>query len=141
MESSLGELAAGCRCRGDRGFDGILEDDHDSEYRYESLPIAALQGLDRDSRFVYIGTFSMVLFPALRIGYVVIPAGLVPRLTAARESMDIFPPRSSRLSSRTSSTRGTSPAISTGHGSSIGSDGASSSTPSWSCFRPGSPTA
>jgi GntR family transcriptional regulator/MocR family aminotransferase len=70
----------------------ILEDDYDSEYRYDSLPIAALQGLDRDARVVYIGTFSKVLFPALRIGYVVVPADLVARFAAARESMDIFPP-------------------------------------------------
>ena len=42
----------------------IFEDDYDSEYRYESLPIASLQGLDRDARVIYIGTFSKVLFPA-----------------------------------------------------------------------------
>jgi GntR family transcriptional regulator/MocR family aminotransferase len=70
----------------------ILEDDYDSEYRYESLPVAALQGLDRDSRVVYIGTFSKVLFPALRLGYIVIPADLVARFAAVREAMDIFPP-------------------------------------------------
>jgi GntR family transcriptional regulator/MocR family aminotransferase len=70
----------------------ILEDDYDSEYRYESHPIASLQGLDRDSRVVYIGTFSKVLFPGLRIGYIVIPSELVPRFAAVREVMDIFPP-------------------------------------------------
>jgi len=70
----------------------VLEDDYDSEYRYESLPVASLQGLDRDDRVVYIGTFSKVLFPALRIGYIVIPADLVPRFAAVREVMDIFPP-------------------------------------------------
>jgi GntR family transcriptional regulator / MocR family aminotransferase len=70
----------------------IIEDDYDSEYRYESLPIAALQGLDRDSRVIYIGTFSKVLFPALRLGYIVIPADLVDRFAAVREAMDIFPP-------------------------------------------------
>ena len=70
----------------------ILEDDYDSEYRYESLPVAALQGLDRDSRVLYIGTFSKVLFPALRLGYLVIPADLVARFAAVREAMDIFPP-------------------------------------------------
>ena len=70
----------------------ILEDDYDSEYRYESLPIAALQGLDRDGRVIYIGTFSKVLFPALRLGYLVIPPDLVPRFAAVREAMDIFPP-------------------------------------------------
>ena len=70
----------------------IIEDDYDSEYRYESLPVAALQGLDRDSRVIYIGTFSKVLFPALRLGYIVIPADLVGRFAAVREAMDIFPP-------------------------------------------------
>src|SRR5262245_1052353 len=65
----------------------ILEDDYDSEYRFESLPIASLQGLDRDARVVYIGTFSKVLFPALRLGYLVVPADLVGRFVAAREAM------------------------------------------------------
>jgi GntR family transcriptional regulator / MocR family aminotransferase len=70
----------------------IIEDDYDSEYRYESQPIAALQGLDRDARVVYIGTFSKVLFPALRVGYLVIPPDLVARFSAVRETMDICPP-------------------------------------------------
>jgi GntR family transcriptional regulator/MocR family aminotransferase len=70
----------------------IVEDDYDSEYRYESQPIASLQGLDRDSRVIYIGTFSKVLFPALRVGYLVIPPDLVPRFGQIREAMDIFPP-------------------------------------------------
>ncbi|HET8646422.1 MAG TPA: PLP-dependent aminotransferase family protein [Vicinamibacteria bacterium] len=70
----------------------IVEDDYDSEYRYDSQPIAALQGIDRDARVVYIGTFSKVLFPALRVGYLVIPADLVDRFAAVREAMDICPP-------------------------------------------------
>jgi GntR family transcriptional regulator/MocR family aminotransferase len=70
----------------------IIEDDYDSEYRYESLPISSLQGLDRDSRVVYIGTFSKVLFPALRLGYVAIPGDLVARFAAVRDATDIFPP-------------------------------------------------
>jgi len=70
----------------------ILEDDYDSEYRYGSLPIASLQGLDRGSRVLYIGTFSKVLFPALRLGYLVIPPDLVARFAAVRDAMDIFPP-------------------------------------------------
>jgi GntR family transcriptional regulator/MocR family aminotransferase len=70
----------------------IIEDDYDSEYRYESLPIASLQGLDRDSRVLYVGTFSKVLFPALRLGYIVIPADLVARFVAVRDATDIFPP-------------------------------------------------
>ena len=70
----------------------IIEDDYDSEYRYESLPIASLQGLDRDARVIYVGTFSKVLFPALRLGYVVLPADLVARFAAVRDATDIFPP-------------------------------------------------
>jgi GntR family transcriptional regulator / MocR family aminotransferase len=69
----------------------IIEDDYDSEYRYESAPIASLQGLDRYSRVIYIGTFSKVLFPSVRIGYVVIPPDLVDRFVAVRQAMDIFP--------------------------------------------------
>ena len=69
----------------------IIEDDYDSDYRYESLPIASLQGLDRDARVLYVGTFSKVLFPALRVGYLVVPPDLAPRFAAVRDAMDIFP--------------------------------------------------
>lgn len=69
----------------------IIEDDYDSEYRYEGAPIASLQGLDRFSRVIYIGTFSKVLFPSIRVGYVVIPPDLVDRFVAVRQAMDIFP--------------------------------------------------
>jgi GntR family transcriptional regulator/MocR family aminotransferase len=70
----------------------IIEDDYDSEYRYESMPIASLQGMDVNSRVLYIGTFSKVLFPSIRIGYIVIPPDLVERFVAVRFAMDIFPP-------------------------------------------------
>ena len=70
----------------------ILEDDYDSEYRFGGRPIASLQGLDADERVIYIGTFSKVLFPALRMGYIVVPPDLIPAFRAAREAMDIFPP-------------------------------------------------
>ncbi len=69
----------------------IVEDDYDSEYRYESMPIASLQGLDRNSRVVYIGTFSKTLFPALRLGYLVLPPDLVDHFAAVRRALDIFP--------------------------------------------------
>jgi GntR family transcriptional regulator / MocR family aminotransferase len=68
----------------------IIEDDYDSEYRYQGAPIASLQGLDRYSRVIYIGTFSKVLFPSVRVGYVVIPPDLVDRFVAVRQAMDIF---------------------------------------------------
>ena len=68
----------------------IIEDDYDSEYRFGSRPIASLQGLDTDARVIYIGTFSKVMFPALRLGYMVLPKDLVPAFSAAREAADIF---------------------------------------------------
>lgn len=68
----------------------ILEDDYDSEYRYASRPLAALQGLDTASRVIYIGTFSKVLFPSLRIGYMVVPRELRDDFLRHRESIDLF---------------------------------------------------
>jgi GntR family transcriptional regulator/MocR family aminotransferase len=59
----------------------IVEDDYDSEYRYEGKPLMALQGLDNDHRVIYIGTFSKVLFPSLRLGYLVVPPDLVENFT------------------------------------------------------------
>jgi len=69
----------------------VLEDDYDSEVRHDSQPIASLQGLDTDQRVIYIGTFSKVLFPALRVGYLVIPPDLLARFRRVRDAMDIFP--------------------------------------------------
>lgn len=74
----------------------IVEDDYDSEYRYDSLPIASLQGLDTHNRVIYTGTFSKVLFPSLRLGYVVAPSDLVERFAALRQSMDICPSHSNQ---------------------------------------------
>jgi GntR family transcriptional regulator/MocR family aminotransferase len=70
----------------------IIEDDYDSEYRYESMPIASLHGLDANARVIYLGTFSKVLFPSLRLGYIVIPPDLVDRFLAIRRAMDLAPP-------------------------------------------------
>lgn len=70
----------------------IVEDDYDSEFRYDSKPIASLQGLDHSSRVIYIGTFSKVLFPSLRVGYIVIPSDLVDHFVAVRHAMDVSPP-------------------------------------------------
>lgn len=61
----------------------VLEDDYDSEYRYIGYPLAALQGLDTTNRVIYVGTFSKVMFPALRLGYVVVPPDLVEPFTTA----------------------------------------------------------
>ena len=68
----------------------IIEDDYDSEYRFGSRPIASLQGLDTNARVIYIGTFSKVMFPALRVGYIVVPKDLVPAFSAARDAADVF---------------------------------------------------
>ena len=62
----------------------ILEDDFDSEYRFESKPIPALQGLDHNGRVIYVGTFSKVLFPSLRLGYLIVPDDLLDSFVAAR---------------------------------------------------------
>jgi GntR family transcriptional regulator/MocR family aminotransferase len=69
----------------------IVEDDYDSEYRYESMPVASMQGLDPGARVIYIGTFSKVLFPALRLGYIVIPPALIPSFLAVRQANDLCP--------------------------------------------------
>jgi GntR family transcriptional regulator/MocR family aminotransferase len=69
----------------------IVEDDYDSEYRYESMPVASMQGLDSGSRVIYIGTFSKTLFPALRLGYIVIPPALVSRFLVVRQANDLSP--------------------------------------------------
>lgn len=55
----------------------IIEDDYDSEFRYEGKPLMALQGLDNYNRVIYVGTFSKVLFPSMRLGYLVVPKDLV----------------------------------------------------------------
>ena len=57
----------------------IIEDDYDGEYRYVSRPLPALKSLDRDGRVLYAGTFSKVLFPSLRLAYLVVPEARVER--------------------------------------------------------------
>ena len=60
----------------------IFEDDYDSEYRYSGPPIPAMQGFDRHGLVIFAGSFSKVLFPSLRLGYLVIPPGLVSLFAA-----------------------------------------------------------
>lgn len=69
----------------------IIEDDYDSDYRYSSRPLGALQGMNGAEQVIYTGTFSKVLFPAMRIGYVVAPASLVEKFVAQRLTLDLFP--------------------------------------------------
>jgi GntR family transcriptional regulator / MocR family aminotransferase len=68
----------------------IIEDDYDSEYRFGGRPIASLQSLDSGARVIYVGTFNKVMFPALRLGYLVVPKDLVRAFSAARDATDVF---------------------------------------------------
>jgi GntR family transcriptional regulator/MocR family aminotransferase len=70
--------------RAERSGCWIIEDDYDGEFRYDARPLAALKSLDRTDRVVYIGTFSKVIFPALRLGYMVLPLGLRQAFVAAK---------------------------------------------------------
>ena len=67
----------------------IIEDDYDSEYRYGDRPIPAPQGLDKSDSVLYIGTFSKVLFPSLRIGYLVLPKSLILPFARAKWLSDV----------------------------------------------------
>jgi GntR family transcriptional regulator/MocR family aminotransferase len=62
----------------------ILEDDYDSEYRYAGRPLPAMQGLDRHGLVLFAGSFSKVLFPSLRLGYLVVPDDLVASVEAVQ---------------------------------------------------------
>jgi GntR family transcriptional regulator / MocR family aminotransferase len=66
----------------------IIEDDYDSEFRYQGRPLAALQGLDQAGRVVYVGTFNKLMFPALRLAYLIAPPELAERFVAARTLVD-----------------------------------------------------
>ena len=65
----------------------IVEDDYDSEFRFSGQSIPALQGLETDAPVIYIGTFSKTLYPALRLGYVVLPPPLVQALKTAHAEL------------------------------------------------------
>jgi GntR family transcriptional regulator/MocR family aminotransferase len=67
----------------------IVEDDYDGEFHYDGRPLESLQGLDREGRIVYIGTFSRTVFASLRIGYLIAPPSLVPAFTAAKWLSDL----------------------------------------------------
>jgi GntR family transcriptional regulator/MocR family aminotransferase len=66
----------------------IIEDDEDSEFRYESAPLPALQGLQSPERVIYVGSFSKKLFPGLRLGYIIVPKKFKNVFTQAKTSID-----------------------------------------------------
>jgi GntR family transcriptional regulator/MocR family aminotransferase len=69
----------------------IVEDEYDAEYRYFGKPVASLQSLDQSGSVIYIGTFTKMLFNALRLGFLVVPERLVDAFVAARSYMDRHP--------------------------------------------------
>ena len=70
----------------------VLEDDYDSEFRYVGAPIPSLQGLDSRDRVIYLGTFSKTMFPALRLGYLIVPPALIDLFRAAQSLVDHLAP-------------------------------------------------
>jgi GntR family transcriptional regulator / MocR family aminotransferase len=72
----------------------IVEDDYDGEFRYSRRPLPALQSLDRNGNVIYVGSFSKMLFPALRLGYMVVPTGLLTRILTAKFQTDWHSPTS-----------------------------------------------
>jgi GntR family transcriptional regulator/MocR family aminotransferase len=66
----------------------IIEDDYDSEFRFGGRPVESLQGLDRSGQVIYLGTFSKVLFPGLRLGYAVVPGWLREKFASAKWLLD-----------------------------------------------------
>lgn len=70
----------------------IIEDDYDSEYRFQGQPIPALQGMAASSRVIFVGTFSKILFPAMRLAYIVVPMDVRESITAALSTTGQFAP-------------------------------------------------
>jgi GntR family transcriptional regulator/MocR family aminotransferase len=69
----------------------VLEDDYDSEFRYDGAPLTSLAGIDHLRRVIYMGTFAKTLFPGLRIGYCALPEALLRPAIKARGAIDRFP--------------------------------------------------
>ena len=92
----------------------IIEDDFDGEYRFSGAAVPALQGVTADSRTIYVGTFSKTMFPALRIGYVILPLNMVANISQAMFLTGQYASESCRRRSPTSSRKATSRATSAG---------------------------
>jgi GntR family transcriptional regulator/MocR family aminotransferase len=69
----------------------VVEDDYDSEFRYRTRAIPCLHGLDVEERVIYIGSFAKTLFPALRLGFMIVPSDLRDRMLSARRATDVHP--------------------------------------------------
>jgi GntR family transcriptional regulator/MocR family aminotransferase len=94
---AMAEFLRESSCRANRQGAWILEDDYDGEFRYTGRPLAAVQGIDPHQRVIYIGTFTMVLFPALRLAYAVVPEDLVDAFVVARGVSDGHPRAPSQI--------------------------------------------
>jgi GntR family transcriptional regulator/MocR family aminotransferase len=70
----------------------IVEDDYDCDFRFQAQPLPCLHALDPEGRVIYVGTFSKTLFPALRLGFLIVPNDLADGVAAARLASDIHPP-------------------------------------------------
>jgi GntR family transcriptional regulator/MocR family aminotransferase len=70
----------------------IIEDDYDSQFRYDSRPLEPLQRLDPDGRVIYVGTMSKVLSPSLRVGFAVVPRSIADAVQTMRQMIDWCPP-------------------------------------------------
>ncbi len=70
----------------------IVEDDYDSEFRHGTRPIPCLHGLDADGRVIYLGSFAKTVFPSLRLGFLIVPAGLRDKFVGIRRATEAHPP-------------------------------------------------
>ncbi len=70
----------------------VIEDDFDGEYRFQGRPVPAMQGADSSDRVIYVGTFAKLLFPALRLGFMVLPEMLLPHIASVLSITGQFPP-------------------------------------------------
>lgn len=96
----------------------IVEDDYDTEYRHGDRPLEPLYRLDRSGRVIYVGTFSKVLSPSLRLGFIVVPPALVNDAVSLRLLMDWPPPAANQHALRTATVEG----ITVGFGATVTAD-------------------